>query len=279
MNECDNDCKNCAEKDTCDARKTMLEDLNELSSVKRVIGIVSGKGGVGKSMVCSLLAAGMAKRGFRTAVLDADVLGPSIPKMFGVKGPVDSDGKNIYPVMSRGGTAIISSNFFLSRETDPVIWRGPIIAGMVKQFWTDVVWNDVDFMFVDMPPGTGDVPLTVFQSIRTDGIVIVTNPQELVSMIVGKAVNMAEKMRIPILGVVENMSYAVCPKCGEKFDLFGSGKVDEVATDYGLKVLGRLPVDPAYAIACDKGEIESAEAGGLFPAIEALRRMAEADNG
>lgn len=279
MNECDNDCKNCAEKDTCDARKTMLEDLNELSSVKRVIGIVSGKGGVGKSMVCSLLAAGMAKRGFRTAVLDADVLGPSIPKMFGVKGPVDSDGKNIYPVMSRGGTAIISSNFFLSRETDPVIWRGPIIAGMVKQFWTDVVWNDVDFMFVDMPPGTGDVPLTVFQSIRTDGIVIVTNPQELVSMIVGKAVNMAEKMRIPILGVVENMSYAVCPKCGEKFDLFGSGKVDEVATDYGLKVLGRLPVDPAYAIACDKGEIESAEAGGLFPAIEALRRMAETDNG
>lgn len=273
MSDCNNDCSNCGSKDSCKDKKRFLEKLNELSTVRHVIGVVSGKGGVGKSLVTSLLASTLSKQGFKTAVLDADITGPSIPKMFGVKGPVDSDGTYIYPVFSKGGVAIMSSNLLLPDETEPVIWRGPIIAGMVKQFWTDCVWNDVDFMFVDMPPGTGDVPLTVFQSLNVDGIIIVTSPQELVSMIVGKAVKMAKTMEIPILGVVENMSYAVCPDCGKEFDLFGRGKVDEVATDYELKVLGRLPVDPEIAINCDKGTIEQIEGDWLLPAVEAIKRI------
>lgn len=273
MSDCNHDCNNCSSSEGCKEKKSFLEKVNELSTVKHVIGVVSGKGGVGKSLVTGLLASATAKAGYKTAVLDADITGPSIPRMFGVKGPVDSDGKFIFPVFSKGGVAIMSSNLLLPNETEPVIWRGPIIAGMVKQFWTDCVWNDVDYMYVDMPPGTGDVPLTVFQSIKVDGIIVVTSPQELVSMIVGKAVKMANTMNIPILGVVENMSYAVCPDCGKEFDLFGSGKVDEVATEYELKLLGRLPVDPRIAIACDQGKVEEIEGDWLNSAVETIKRI------
>lgn len=254
MSDCTHDCSSC--KENCDSRIT-FEKPHELSRVKKVIGIVSGKGGVGKSLVTSLLAVGMMKQGGKVAVLDADITGPSIPKAFGIKGAVEGDDMGIYPRMSKLGIKIISSNLLLENENDPVIWRGPVIAGMVKQFWTDVIWGDVDYMFVDMPPGTGDVPLTVFQSIKLDGIIIVTSPQELVSMIVEKAVKMANKMNIKIYGVVENMSYIKCPDCGKEIDVFGTSKVDEVATDFDLKVLGRLPIDSAIAKAVDAGNIES----------------------
>ncbi len=254
MSDCTHDCGSCA-KDC--ASRISSEKPHELSRIGKTIGIVSGKGGVGKSLVTTLLAVGMAKQGKRVAILDADITGPSIPRAFNIKGGIDGDDLGIYPRESEGGIKIISSNLLLENENDPVIWRGPVIASMVKQFWTDVIWGDVDYMFVDMPPGTGDVPLTVFQSIKLDGIIVVTSPQELVSMIVEKAVKMAKTMGIKIYGVVENMSYFICPDCGKETELFGGSKIDEVATDFDLKVLGRLPVDREIAKAVDEGRAES----------------------
>lgn len=263
MSDCDHNCGNCSSK--CE-NADKYDKPHELSRIKKVIGIVSGKGGVGKSLVTSLMAVATMRAKKKVAILDADVTGPSIPKTFGIKGGVDGDDMGIYPRSTKNGIKIISSNLMLPAETDPVLWRGPLIANMVRQFWTDVIWGDVDYMFVDMPPGTGDVPLTVFQSIKVDGIIIVTSPQELVSMIVEKAVKMANMMNIPILGVVENMSYVKCPKCGEEIVVFGNSKVDEVATDFNLKVLGRVPIESRIAQACDKGEIEDLEIGNYLDA-------------
>ena len=230
--------------------------LNPMSSVKKVIGIVSGKGGVGKSLVTSMLAATMNNRQHRTAVLDADITGPSIPKCFGLSGKANASEIGIMPQITASGIEVISANMFLPNESDPVVWRGPMIAGMVKQFWSDVVWTDIDYMFVDMPPGTGDVPLTVFQSLPVDGIIIVTSPQELVSMIVGKAVKMAQMMNIPILGLVENYSYFHCPDNGKDYQIFGESHIEQTAAAYGLKVLARLPIDPHIAHYCDAGKVE-----------------------
>lgn len=234
-----------------------------MSSVKKVIGIVSGKGGVGKSLVTSLLAAAMRKRGHRTAVLDADITGPSIPKAFGLSGRASGSEIGLMPLTTASGIEVISANMFLQDESDPVIWRGPMIANMVKQFWTDVVWTDIDFMFVDMPPGTGDVPLTVFQSLPVDGIIVVTSPQELVSMIVAKAVKMAKMMNIPILGLVENYSYFHCPDNGKDYKIFGESHLEQTAAAYGLKVLANLPIDPAIAAACDAGKAEELELAAI----------------
>lgn len=231
--------------------------LNPMSKVKKVIGIVSGKGGVGKSLVTALMASAMKKKGYRTAVLDADITGPSIPKAFGLSGRASGNEIGLMPLTTNSGIEVISANMFLQNESDPVVWRGPMIANMVKQFWSDVIWTDIDYMFIDMPPGTGDVPLTVFQSLPVDGIIIVTSPQELVSMIVSKAVKMAQMMNIPILGLVENYSYFHCPDNGIDYKIFGESHLEESAAAYGLKVLAKLPIDPAIAAACDKGEIES----------------------
>ncbi len=231
--------------------------LNPMSSVKKVIGVVSGKGGVGKSLVTSLMASAMCKRGHKVGVLDADITGPSMAKAFGLSGKKAAGNEiGIMPLTSSSGIEVISANMFLPSESDPVVWRGPMIANMVKQFWTDVVWTDIDFMFVDMPPGTGDVPLTVFQSLPVDGIIIVTSPQELVSMIVAKAVKMAQMMNIPILGLVENYSYFHCPDNGKDYKIFGDSHLEETAAAYGLKVLAQLPIDPAIAKACDEGKVE-----------------------
>ncbi|MFR1841505.1 MAG: P-loop NTPase [Oscillospiraceae bacterium] len=256
MSECTHDCSSCSQDCGERDKTSMLEKPHAQSRIKKVIGIVSGKGGVGKSIVSSILAVNMNRKGFKTAVLDADITGPSIPKAFGIKEKAAGSEEGIFPAESATGINIMSVNLMLENDTDPVIWRGPVIAGVVKQFWTDVMWGDVDYMFVDMPPGTGDVPLTVFQSIPVDGIIVVTSPQELVSMIVAKAVKMAEMMDIPIIGIVENMSYAQCPDCGKKINIFGESKLDKVAEEYNLKVLGRLPIDPKLAAACDKGAIE-----------------------
>lgn len=233
--------------------------MNQLSDIKKVIGVVSGKGGVGKSLVTSMMAVEMRRRGNEVAILDADVTGPSIPKLFGITDRATSDNAGIYPALSKTGIEIMSTNLLLENDTDPVIWRGPVIAGAVKQFWTDVIWEDVDWMFVDMPPGTGDVPLTVFQSLPVDGIIVVTSPQELVSMIVEKAVKMADLMKIPVLGIVENMSYFECPDCGKKHSIFGESKIDEIAAKYGIDMVAKLPIDPKIAGACDKGMIELAD--------------------
>lgn len=255
---CNHDCGSCGEE--CAQRSQEEHDfsahLNELSSVKKVIGVMSGKGGVGKSLVTSMLAVAMNRRGHHTAILDADVTGPSIPKAFGIREKAHGSELGIFPVKSKTGLEIMSINLLLENDTDPVIWRGPILAGTVKQFWTDVIWNDVDFMFIDMPPGTGDVPLTVFQSIPVDGIIVVTSPQELVSMIVAKAVRMAEMMNIPIIGLVENMSCFRCPDNGKDYQIFGDSHIDEIAGKHNLKVLAKLPIDPKLAAACDKGMIE-----------------------
>lgn len=270
---CTHNCETCGE--SCPSREGGFpkEQLKEGCSVKKVIGIVSGKGGVGKSMVTSLLSVILNRRGYHTAILDADVTGPSIPKAFGLHGRAQGTEMGILPVKSKLGTDIMSVNLLLGNETDPVVWRGPVIAGAVKQFWTDVLWNDVDYMFVDMPPGTGDVPLTVFQSLPVDGIIIVTSPQELVSMIVTKAVKMAEMMNIPILGLVENYSYFKCPDCGGEHALFGESKVEQVAAELGLKVLARLPIDPALAAACDEGRVEEYQPNPMAGVAEALERL------
>lgn len=271
--ECTHDCSSCSSN--CGDRdpKSLLEKLHEGSSVKKVIGVVSGKGGVGKSMVTDLLAVSFSRLGYHCAILDADITGPSIPKAFGITEKAKGNDTTIFPVQSKTGIDVMSVNLLLPNDTDPVVWRGPVIAGTVKQFWTDVLWEDVDYMFVDMPPGTGDVPLTVFQSIPVDGIVVVTSPQELVSMIVGKAVKMAEMMNIPIVGVVENMSYLTCPDCGKKIAVFGESHLDEVAKDFNIPIIGRVPIDSKLAAACDKGIIELFEGDYMNDAVKAIDEM------
>ena len=268
MSECTHDCSTCSSK--CSSQAIPKEQLNPLSSVKHVIGVVSGKGGVGKSIVTSMLAVLMQRKGYKTAILDADITGPSIPRNFGIKERAMSNGEYLLPVSSKTGIDIMSVNLLLEDETRPVVWRGPVIAGTVKQFWTDCVWNDVDYMFVDMPPGTGDVPLTVFQSLPIDGIVVVTTPQDLVSMIVEKATKMAQMMNIPIIGIVENMSYILCPDCGKKIHIFGEEKLNKVASKYGYKLLGNLPMDGSLAALCDKGVIELMENDYLDKAAETI---------
>lgn len=249
------------------------EKLNQYSSVKKVIGVVSGKGGVGKSLVTSMLATTMNRRGHRTAILDADLTGPSIPKVFGITEKANGTKYGVLPAESKTGINIMSINLLLENDTDPVLWKGPIISGTVKQFWTEVIWDSVDYMFIDMPPGTGDVPLTVFQSLPVDGIVIVTSPQELVSMIVAKAVKMAERMNIPIIGLVENMSYFMCPDCDTEHKIFGDSYIDSIAKEHNLEILAKLPIDPKIAAACDEGDIESMEFNYLDKVGEILERM------
>ena len=260
--QCTHNCETCTAN--CASRNggapaSFLEEPNKLSSVKKVIGVVSGKGGVGKSLVTSLMAVAMNRKGYNVGILDADITGPSIPKAFGVTGPATGNEMGILPVPSKNGVEIMSVNLLLENDTDPVVVRGPIIAGTVKQFWTDVIWSDVDFMFVDMPPGTGDVPLTVFQSLPVDGIIVVTSPQDLVSMIVTKAVKMAEMMNIPVIGLVENYSYFQCPDCGKQYKIFGDSHIDDIAGEYNLPVLAKLPINPELAKACDGGKIEDFE--------------------
>jgi len=246
---------------------------HELTKIRKIIGIVSGKGGVGKSLITSLLAVYMNSMGYKSAIMDADITGPSIPRAFGVSGQPDADEVGMYPIKSKSGIDLMSINFLLPNETDPVIWRGPVIGGAVKQFWTDVIWQDEEFLFIDMPPGTGDVALTVFQSIPVNGIIVVTSPQELVGMIVEKAIKMAEKMNIPVLGLVENMSYTVCPHCGEKFSVFGESHIDEIAAKYGVKTVCKLPFDPELAALVDKGEIESYKKDSLHALVKMLMFM------
>ena len=272
--ECTHDCSSCGMN--CSSRQepeSLLEPQNQLSNIKNVIAVVSGKGGVGKSMVTSLLAVLMQRRSYQAAILDADITGPSIPRAFGLNQPAEGDENGIYPVTSITGIRTISVNNLLPEETDPVVWRGPVIAGTVKQFWTDVIWNDVDFMFVDMPPGTGDVPLTVFQSLPVKGIIVVTSPQELVGMIVEKAVKMANLMNIPVLGVVENMSYYECPKCGEHLPVFGESRVDEIAARYEIPNVARLPINPKLAGAVDKGLVELFEGDWLDAMADAIEKL------
>ncbi len=271
--DCDNNCAGCAQD--CDDRTEEQIDftahLHPESSVKKLIAVMSGKGGVGKSLVASLLAVGMMKKGYRVAVLDADVTGPSIPKSFGLRGKANGSRSGIFPVQSKGGIEIMSLNLLLENDTDPVVWRGPIIGGTVKQFWTDVIWQDVDYMFIDMPPGTGDVPLTIYQSLPVDGVVVVTSPQELVSMVVTKSVKMAEMMKIPVVGVVENMSYFKAPDTGTEYKIFGESHIEETAAKLGLEVLARIPIDPELSAIVDRGEIESVDPvwlEGLLKAIE-----------
>lgn len=270
---CTHNCETCGQ--SCSDRKaeSLLAPLCDGSSVKKVIAVVSGKGGVGKSMVTSMLAVLSQRLGNKTAILDADITGPSIPKAFGITEKADGDGVHIFPVQSKTGIEIMSMNLLLPDDTDPVVWRGPIIAGAVKQFWSDVIWNDVDLMFVDCPPGTGDVPLTVFQSIPVDGIVIVTSPQELVSMIVEKAVKMAQMMNIPVIGIVENMSYFECPDCGKKHSVFGDSGIDAVAEKYGIKNVAKMPINRKFAAGADRGKMELFECDcldGLMNEIEKI---------
>lgn len=273
---CDDACNSCSEE--CSERKEtndFLEASHELSKIKKVIGVISGKGGVGKSLVTSLMAVIMQRRGYKTAVLDADITGPSIPKAFGIETKAQTSELGVFPIASKTGIEIMSINLLLENDTDPVIWRGPIIGNTVKQFWTDVIWGDVDYMFIDMPPGTGDVPLTVFQSIPVDGIIIVTSPQELVSMIVSKAVKMAEMMKIPVIGLVENMSYFECPDCGKSHKLFGESHIDSIAKKHHVDVLAKMPIDPKLAGACDRGVIELFDANYLDGVADRLEMNAK----
>lgn len=274
MSSCDSNCESCGTD--CSERKNTKSDFSvqphELSNIKKVIGVVSGKGGVGKSLVTSLMAVIMQRRGFQSAILDADITGPSIPKVFGIKEKAAGNEMGLFPVKSKTGIDVMSINLLLDNDTDPVVWRGPVIAGTVKQFWSDVIWNNVDFMFVDMPPGTGDVPLTVFQSLPVDGIIIVTSPQELVSMIVGKAVKMAKIMNVPILGLVENLSYFKCPDCGKEHSVFGVSHIEEVAEKFEIKDVAKLPINPKLAAACDKGMIELFEGDWLDQIADILEK-------
>ena len=255
--QCTHNCETCGVDCPSRSQESFQAAANQYSSVKKVIGVVSGKGGVGKSLVTSLLAVAMRRKGFKTAVLDADITGPSIPQIFGLHTMAFADERGILPVETSTGIRTMSVNLLLEDETDPVVWRGPVIAGTVKQFWTDVIWDEVDYMFVDMPPGTGDVPLTVFQSLPLDGIIIVASPQELVGVIVSKAVKMAQMMNIPALALVENMSYVECPDCGKKISLFGESHVDEIAAKFGIPYVARIPIDPELAALCDAGRIEA----------------------
>jgi Mrp family chromosome partitioning ATPase len=270
---CDNNCSSCSQN--CSDRtapQDLRESLNQFSSVKKVIGVISGKGGVGKSLVTSALAVTMNRRGKKTAILDADITGPSIPKAFNIHTRAKGNDNGIYPETSETGIDVMSINLLLENETDPVIWRGAMISGTVKQFWTDVIWANEDYMFVDMPPGTGDVALTVFQSIPVDGIIIVTSPQDLVSMIVAKAVKMAQMMNVPILGIVENMSYFMCSECGKKHSIFGDSKIEEIAAEYKTKVLAKLPIDPELASSVDNGTIEIFEGDYLSEAADIIEQ-------
>lgn len=268
--ECTNNCATCGAD--CESRKqeSLLAEANPNSNVKKVIGVVSGKGGVGKSLVTSLMAVTMRRRLVNTAVLDADVTGPSIPKTFGLKGTLKGSEEGIFPAETKTGIKVVSLNLLLENDTDPVIWRGPIVAGTVKQFWTDVMWGDVDYMFVDLPPETGDVPLTVFQSLPLSGIIIVTSPQELVGMIVSKAVKMADMMNIPVIGIVENMAYYQCPDCGNRHSIFGESHVEEIAKEFNIPVTAQIPINAKLATACDKGMIELFEGDWLEKLADAV---------
>jgi len=273
MSECTHNCSTCGEN--CSSRtepQSFLKDLNPAARVGKVFGVVSGKGGVGKSMVTSQLAVLMQRKGYKVGVLDADITGPSIPKAFGLHERAMGDERGMFPVPTKNGTEIISVNLLLENETDPVLWRGPVIGGVVTQFWTDVIW-DVDYLFVDMPPGTGDVALSVFQSLPLDGIIIVASPQELVSMVVEKAVKMAERMNIPIVGIVENMSYLLCPDCGKEIPLFGEGKTQAAADAHGLKLLARMPIDPKLASLVDAGRIEDFEGDWLASTADIVEKF------
>jgi Mrp family chromosome partitioning ATPase len=268
--DCNHNCKTCNADCGERTKESLLVKPHEMSDIKRVIAVVSGKGGVGKSMITSLLAVQARRQGLKTAILDADITGPSIPKTFGLHTRAEGTSEGFYPVRTETGIDVMSLNLLTDNETDPVVWRGPMIANSVKQFWSDVIWGEVDVMFIDMPPGTGDVPLTVFQSIPVDGIVIVTSPQELVGMIVEKAVNMAALMQIPVLGLVENMSYFTCPDCGKKINVFGESRVDAIAKKHGISAIARLPIDPTLAAACDNGTIERFEGHWLDDLLKTL---------
>ena len=275
---CTHNCETCTAN--CSSREggepaPRFDALNALSSVGKVIAVASGKGGVGKSLVTSLLAVTLRRRGYNVAVLDADITGPSIPKAFGITQRAEGSEGMIIPARSKTGIDIMSINLLLENASDPVVWRGPILGGVVKQFWTDVIWKDIDFMLIDMPPGTGDVPLTIYQSIPVDGLVTVTSPQSLVSMVVSKAVKMAGMLEIPMLGVVENMSYIECPDCGKKLSVFGESHVAEIVKDFSLPLLGQLPIDPKLAAACDAGMIELFEGDWLEPAADAITALAD----
>ncbi len=261
---CNHDCESCSSG--CGEQESLRKEPHRLSHIKKVIGVVSGKGGVGKSLCTSMLAVTMQRRGAHCAILDADITGPSIPKGFGLTGTLGATDDGVYPMSTRTGIEVCSINLLMEDATDPVVWRGPIIAGAVQQFWTDIVWTDVDYMFVDMPPGTGDVPLTVFQSLPVDGIVVMTSPQELVADVVTKAVKMAEMMDIPIIGIIENYSYFQCPDCGKRISVFGESHVDDIARQHQLDVLAKLPIDPQLAAACDAGTLEAAQ----FPDLSAV---------
>ena len=277
---CNGNCGSCAE--SCAEREEQQTDFrerpNEMSHIKKVIAIVSGKGGVGKSSVTSMLAVSMRRLGYRVAILDADITGPSIPKAFGITEKASGSDIGIFPIISKTGIRLMSINLLLENDTDPVIWRGPILGGTVKQFWTDVIWGDIDYMFIDMPPGTGDVPLTVFQSLSVDGIVIVTSPQELVSMIVSKAVKMAEMMHIPVLGVVENMSYFKCPDNDKEYKIFGESHIEEIAEKHHMQVLAKVPIDPRISAVCDRGIVELFDGDWFESAVKTLEQECETGN-
>ena len=274
MSECTHDCSTCG-KDCADrTAESFRKSLRPGASVKKVIAVVSGKGGVGKSLVTCLMASEMQRRGFNCAVLDADITGPSVPKSFGVHEHCMGTDEYLFPVTTHTGLQLMSMNLILENETEPVVWRGPVIAGAVTQFWTDVLWQDVDYMFVDMPPGTGDVPLTVFQSLPVDGIIIVTTPQDLVGMIVEKAVHMAELMNIPVLGLVQNTSYFKCPDCGKEHMIFGDSKVEALAKQYGIANYARLPIDPVITTMVDAGEVESVSGEHIAPIVDAIQKEA-----
>ena len=272
MSSCNGNCESCGSNCSERKKESFLEKPNAKSKVGKIIAVVSGKGGVGKSTVTSMLAVAMARQGKRVGILDADITGPSVPTAFGVEQCQGASQEGLYPALTRTGIQVMSINLLLDNNTDPVVWRGPVIAGAVKQFWTDVIWEDVDYLFVDMPPGTGDVPLTVFQSLPVDGVVIVTSPQDLVSMIVTKAVKMANMMHIPVLGFVENYAYLTCPDCGKKISVFGESKLDQVAKEFDLPILARLPIDPAVAQACDHGLMETVDTSVLKDAVAAVEK-------
>ena len=269
---CSGNCDSCGESCSSRSPESLLAPANKLSNIKHIIAVVSGKGGVGKSTVTSMMAVAMNKLGYKTAILDADITGPSIPQAFGLHEPAVGSDDGILPAVTKDGIKIMSINLLLPKETDPVVWRGPVVAGAVKQFWTDVCWGDVDYMFVDLPPGTGDVPLTVFQSLPINGVILVTSPQSLVSMIVSKAVNMAKMMDVPVYGFVENYSYFKCPDCGKTVEIFGKSRLSEIALEYSLPVLARLPIDPNTAQLCDEGKMEQVNLDGVMPAAELIAK-------
>ena len=270
VENCSHNCEGCTENCSERTKESFLKKPNEMSHIKKVIGVVSGKGGVGKSLVTSLLAVLSQRKSYKTAIMDADITGPSIPKAFGLHGHAEASEWGLFPVKTAAGIGVMSLNLLMKNETDPVVWRGPLISGAVKQFWTDVIWGDVDYMFIDMPPGTGDVALTVFHSIPVDGIVIVASPQELVGMIVEKAVNMAKMMDVPVLALVENMSYITCPDCGKEIHVFGESHIDEIAQKHGVETVARMPIDPKLAAACDAGTIECFNGAWLDGVLEKL---------